>query len=139
MRRMLFPCTVGFLTAMLGLTGCGKKKPDVIPVTGKVHLGADVITSGQVTFIPMDEGASGDLSTGSINSNGEYKIFTNQKHGAPAGKYKVTVTPPMTATTDGKPPTFPYHPRFGDASKTTLQVEVKPDAPPGYYNLLLAK
>ncbi len=142
MGRFLRPITPLYLTAIICLLlspGCGKKKPELIPVTGKVFLGSNVITSGQVTFVPMEERAGADLSAGSIESNGEYKIFTDGKHGAPAGMYKVTVTPSMKAPADGKAPTFPFNAKFGDPKKTTLQVEVKAGAPEGAYNLILSK
>ena len=121
--------------------GCGKESVKLAPVAGKVTVGDQPVTSGQVSLIPLskDEKTPG-LMAGTIDSSGNYKILTDGKEGAPLGKYKVTVTPAMTAApADKKAPVLAYNKGFMDASRSTLAIEVVDSPPPGKYDLKLTK
>jgi hypothetical protein len=109
-------------------------------VSGKVTLDGQPVTSGQVSYVPLDEkAAAAGMSAGSIDSNGGYKIFTAGKEGAPLGRYKVTVTPSMVPTGDPKAPTTPYSRKYSNFKETPLEKEVVNGPAPGAYDLQLTK
>jgi hypothetical protein len=125
------------LVAVLG-AGCGKPAESLAPVAGKVTVGNEKVTSGQVTLIPQDGKQHTDPSAGNIE-NGEYTIFTGGKEGAPFGKYKVTVNIPMMPSGTNKPPIMPFDRKFADAQKTPLTIEVVSSPNAGAYDLKLTK
>lgn len=144
----------GWLLVVVGvglLPGCGKKLPPMFPVSGKVTVDGKPLTGGQVTLVPPDlkipsgENSQPDqpsigTSAGTIDSNGEYKIYTAGKEGAPLGKYKVTVTPTMMPSADPKkPPPSGFNQKFSNVRTTTLQIEVVESPAPGAYDLKLTK
>jgi hypothetical protein len=130
------------------VVGCGgKKTPPLTPVSGKVTVDGQPLTSGQVTFVPdvarptedrQDNVQTAGLSTGKIGSDGSYTIITNGKSGAPLGKYKVTVTPSMVPAPDAKglPPTSFDRKKY---SEEGLKIEVVANPEPGRYDLKLTK
>jgi hypothetical protein len=146
MGRFHFAPPVFLLGAALA-AGCGGSSVKIVPVSGKVTVGGQPVTSGQVSYLPVTEGegvnakaAPGSLpASGQIDSNGEYKLFTNGKEGAVAGKYKVTVTPSMVPTGGTKAPTTPYHSKYSDVKQTPLTKEVSAGAAAGTYDLKLTK
>ena len=120
-----------FMTAisLLILSGCGggPALPPLVPVEGKVMVDNDPVTSGQVSFVAvgLEPGKSLPPLTGQIDASGNYKIFTGDKPGAPAGKYKIVVTPSMMPIEGAKgPPKAPFNDKYKDFSKTPLQFEV---------------
>ncbi len=98
-----------FLSAGLA-AGCGgPTSVATLPVNGKVTVDGKPVTSGQVSFIALDEKIGAGLCTGTISAGGEYKISSDGQPGAPLGNYKVTVTPPMVPPSGGAaapPPPF---------------------------------
>jgi hypothetical protein len=132
---------VGIFAAAASLTfalsGC-KKSVNTVPVSGKVTLDGNPITSGQVTFTPTDDGGSKELSAGTIGSDGSYTIKTGGKEGAPPGKYKASITPAMAANSksDGKPD-IPYPIIYTTPNKTPLTIEVVASPAAGAYDLKL--
>jgi hypothetical protein len=129
---------VACLTLALGCSG--GKKATLAPVTGTVTVGGQPLTSGQVSFVPTtkDVQAAG-LSAGTIDSSGKYTIYTDGKAGAPLGTYKITVTPSMMPTADGKPPTMPFNNKYRDIATTSLTKEVIASPEAGRYDLSLEK
>jgi hypothetical protein len=127
--------------------GCGGSSVKLVPVSGKVTVGGQPVTSGQVSFVPVTEGegvnakaAPGSApASGQIEASGEYKLFTNGKEGAAPGKYKVTVTPSMMPTGGTKAPTAPFNAKFSDIKQTPLTKEVASGAAAGAYDLNLTK
>jgi hypothetical protein len=132
--------------------GCGKKLPPMTPVSGKVTVDGQPVTAGQVSLVSdvgmptqekKTEGQDSTLavgpSVGQIGSDGTYKVFTSGKEGAPLGKYKVTVTPPMMPSADNKAPAGNYSRKYSDSKNTPLKIEVIANAPPGAYDLKLTK
>jgi hypothetical protein len=141
MRRLLFSlpvCIVVPLWAALG-AGCGKSSVPMAPVSGKVTVDNQPVTSGQVTLIPLDDKNHMDLSAGTIDEQGEYKISTGGSDGAPLGKYKITVSVPMMPTGDNKPPTMPFDRKYADPKGTPLQFEVVSSPATGQYDLKMTK
>jgi hypothetical protein len=133
------------LAVLLGVSlapGCAKSVP-LSPVSGKVTVDNQPVTSGQVTLIPLEETASAKsagLSAGSLDAEGNYTITTGGKKGAPLGKYKVTVTPVMVPVAGATgPPTAPFNKVYQDAQATPLQIEVVENPEAGRYDLKLNK
>lgn len=156
MKRMLFSRLVFFVVlAGAGLAlGCGQKEVSLAPVTGKVTVDGQPLTSGTVSLIldvPLgNEGAEEagrattiGLSGGKIGSDGTYKIYTGGKEGAPLGKYKVRIIPPQTETKEDKEgkeaPDIGYKKDYTDANKTPLHIEVVASPQAGAYDLKLKK
>jgi hypothetical protein len=135
-----FACaSLFFFAAVVLAVGCGGKQPPKnFPVSGTITMDDQPVTSGQVSFIPAsDKQAPADLSAGKIE-NGQYKIFTGGKEGAPLGSYKVTVTPSMVPPQGGgAPPQLPAN--YSDPSKTVLKIEVVENPSAGAYDLKLKK
>jgi hypothetical protein len=134
------------LCALLAL-GCTKKGPPLAPVKGKVTVDSQPVTSGHVSLVPVQQGAgtagmspgSGGMSAGTIDSGGNYTIFTGGKEGAPTGKYKVTVNPTMVPTGDKGAPARPYNELFTNARTTTIEIEVVATPEAGRYDLKLTE
>jgi hypothetical protein len=109
------------LVCLALVPGCGKKLLPMAPVSGKVTVDGKPLTACQVVLvpdigIPSVENRKGDttpgLSTGTIDSNGEYTIATAGTDGAPLGRYKVTVMPSMVPSGDTKKgPRGSFHPK----------------------------
>jgi hypothetical protein len=139
MKRMFFS-TAGCLV-LLSVTlfsGC-KESVTLAPVSGKVKFGDQALTSGQVTLIPADSTTQKEVPGGTIDSNGEYKIFTGGREGAPLGKYKVTVNISMMPGADNKPPIMGFDRKYADPKSTPLHFEVVSSPSPGAYDLKLTK
>jgi hypothetical protein len=129
---------VAFLTLALGCSG--GRKTALAAVTGKITVDGQPLTSGQVSFVPTSKDVEkSGLSAGTIDSSGNYTIYTDGKAGAPVGTYKITVTPAMMPTADGKPPTMPFNQKYRDIASTTLTKEVIASPEAGRYDLKLDK
>ena len=124
---------------VVGAAGCGGPRlPDLVPVKGKVLVDDAPVTAGQISFMPVSVDPSKPVppSAGQIDSSGNYEIFTGGKAGAPAGKYKVTISPAMMPMEGAKgPPKTAYSEKYRDFKQTPLQVEV----PSNSYDLKLTK
>jgi hypothetical protein len=131
-----FALTALFLAALVGLSGCGNPStPKLHPVSGKITVGGSPLAAGNVSLMvssKTDEKIG--MVTGQV-TNGEYKVFTQGKEGAPEGKYKVTVTPSMVPTGGSKMPVADFDPKYSDYKKTNLTLDV----PSGNYDLKLDK
>ncbi|HEY7330900.1 MAG TPA: hypothetical protein VH592_24885 [Gemmataceae bacterium] len=154
MKRLLLSRRVLLVVLVsIGLgSGCGQKSGgSLAPVTGKVTVDGKPLTGGSVSLIPDlpmgEEGAkqaskltSSELSGGAIKSDGTYKIQTGGKDGAPLGKYKVRVIPPLTETKGAKEtPDIGFDQENTDANKTKLKIEVVASPEAGRYDLKLKK
>jgi hypothetical protein len=150
--RMLFSRFVSLVVLVgVGLApGCGQKEASLTPVAGKVTVDGAPLSSGSVSLIPdvsVEAGAKtasneipGGMSGGEIKSDGTYKIYTGGKEGAPLGKYKVRVIPPVTAPKDDKEtPNIGFDKKYTDAHNTPLHFEVVKNAEAGHYDLKLKK
>jgi hypothetical protein len=140
MKRMFFS-TAGYVVLILSVTlfsGC-KEPVTLAPVSGKVTFGDQALTSGQVTLVPADSTTLKEVPGGTIDSNGEYKIFTGGREGAPLGKYKVTVNIAMMPSGDNKPPIMGFDRKYTDAKSTPLHYEVVSNPSPGAYDLKVTK
>jgi hypothetical protein len=123
-----------FVLVSLLLTGCGSGTKSVgptVPVHGKVMLGAKPLVGGMVTYIPLEGG--GPRPEGEISQQGEYSLKTAGKEGAPAGKYRATLT---TSGAD-KAQDNAFNANYSNWEKSPLLVQVQENAPAGAYDLKL--
>jgi hypothetical protein len=95
----------GFAAALacavvVGLSGCAKDAPKLLPVEGKVIVGnqpLEVGTDRRRGYVNLYPDASRgntslDLPVATIDTAGHYKILTGKKAGAAPGWYKVAVS-----------------------------------------------
>jgi hypothetical protein len=122
------------------VAGCQKPGENLLPVEGKVLLGGKPLTTGYVILHPDKD--KGNISLheprGPIDKQGNYRIATNEKPGAPPGWYKVAVT-----AADQIDPKNPYFTRwlvpekYIDYRKSQLAFEVVKQPAEGAYDLTL--
>jgi hypothetical protein len=124
---------------LVALAGCGG--PKLVPVSGKVTVGDQPLTTGRVYFTP--DPAKGNTSRviciGPVNDQGHYVLQTTgitpteTGKGAPPGWYKVTVRH------KGGPGELrpPVNADYLDDNKTPLSVEVVVKPKPGRYDFKL--
>jgi len=131
----------GLLCAVI--CGCGSSGERLTPVEGKVTLDGAPLTTGSVTFHP--DAAKGNstphIPMGTVDAQGNYKLISAAKEGAPLGWYQVTVTAqaPIDPKNPYAPPKHLIDPRFADTTSSGLQIEVVPSPPAGAYDIKLAK
>jgi len=134
----------GLAVALMGLcVGCGKDSDidKLLPVSGKVRYQAEPLTTGTVILVP--DAAKGNTTKheprGPIDDQGNYRVTTAGRPGAPPGWYKVAVI-----ATQPPNPNKPYAvtgsllPRkYGDASTSGLAIEIREEPADGDYDLVL--
>jgi hypothetical protein len=75
----------------LAFAGCDSLS-SLTAVEGKVTVDGQPISGGRVAFLDAASGTNKGVDiTGTIGSDGAYKMTSNGKAGVPKGKYKVTV------------------------------------------------
>jgi hypothetical protein len=124
-------------------TGCGGVR--LVPVEGKILVDNEVLQNGEGSVVFKPDAAKGNTSTlepgGVIESDGKYKMYTNQKPGAPLGWYKVIAT--ATEPPDPKNPSATrkslISPKYVDEKITDLAVEVVDNPAAGAYDLRMKK
>jgi len=125
--------------AALLLTGCGKPAERLAPVESQVRYQGKPLTRGVVVFYPDREkgNTSPHEPRGTIEADGRYKATTHPREGAAPGPYRVAVI-----ATESNDPKNPYAlprwlipERFGQPDTSGLRLEVRPDAPPGAFDL----
>lgn len=126
----------GLMIALVG--GCGK--PALVPVEGRVTLDDKPLGGAAITFMPLTAGLQ--PATAGSDADGRFRLETRQAPGTMPGLYKVVVSKYEPAgnaekapgassnemplvTHGGRPNLKSLLPtRYGDFSKTPLQVEV---------------
>jgi hypothetical protein len=131
-----------FIAGLVCFSGCNTEPPlpPLFPVKGTVKVGKELVTSGQITLIPVQAGGEGKVppSSGQISESGEYEIFTGGKSGAPKGRYKVGVTPSMVPKEGAKgPPKAPYSDKYRNPQASGVEIDVTES--PKAYDLTLTK
>jgi predicted small lipoprotein YifL len=133
------------LATALGATlaGCGQGGGDLMPVNGKVTADGQPLTTGAVTFHPdaTKGNTTPHIPVGMIDEQGNYKLMSANREGAPPGWYKVTVI------AEGPPDEKnPYAPRksiinrkFADVQSSRFEVEVVEKPAPGAYDFAVTK
>src|SRR4051812_41535360 len=126
-----------------GIFGCSSGGTKLTPVAGKVTVDGAPLATGSVTFHP--DAAKGNntphIPVGSLDAQGNYKLVSATKDGAPLGWYKVTVSAqePIDPKNPYAPPKHLINPKFSDASTSGLEIEVVVSPPAGAYDIKLAK
>ena len=113
MSTMRTVSALALATVTAALVGCGSGPsqpdfPDLHPVKGVVKRGGQPVSKGVVQFAP-DPAKSDFLINSEVGTDGTFTLTTvrttdskgERKPGAPAGKYKVTFTPPLGDQTAG--------------------------------------
>jgi hypothetical protein len=137
---------VAALIVLLSAAGCGDGVGKTYSVSGKVTIDGAPLKgkSATVMFVPIrDKGNSTTFEPGgTIDSSGNYTLYTKGQRGAPAGWYKVVVTgvseepPEATVPLTKRPAPKSLVPaRYGQASTTPLEVEVVASPASGAYDL----
>ena len=132
----LLACAVLFVAA-----GCGKDSG--VSVVGKVTVDGAPLPLGTVSFRP--DASKGNTSPhepgGQIDAEGNYRLYTQGKPGAPPGWYRVAVV-----AAEPIDPKKPYeatkslvNAKYNSVDTSGLSREVVADAAPGAYDLNLAK
>jgi len=130
------------LLSVLALSGCREEVSGLTAVRGRVTLDGQPLLSGSVSLRPEDGMAAWERPTGMIDAQGNFVIYTQQREGAPPGKYRVIVfaTEAVTAA-DGSPhPGLPRSlipARYNDPAKSPLHIEVPSSANSGTFDLEL--
>lgn len=150
LRRILFlffALTLGCLAQ-----GCGDSSGvgPTFPVSGKVTLNNEPVTAKTTIVLFKPDASKGNTSlyepTGTVDAEGNYKLTTKGKNGAPAGWYKVIVTAREEAA-----PAHPKGPKqhrpvsksllpakYGRPETAGLSIEVVENPVPGTYDLKLS-
>ena len=115
----------------------------LVPVTGIVTVNGSPLTTGSVTFHPdADKGnTTQHIPTGAIDAQGNYRLTSATKSGAPPGSYKVAVTAqgPIDSKNPYAPPTHLINPKYADPNTSGLTMEVSASPAAGAYDIKLAK
>jgi hypothetical protein len=137
-----------FLVA-LPVLGCGDNSGvgPTLPVAGKVTLNGRPLTTATTIVLFKPDPSRGNNSpfepTATVDGDGNYRLATRGKKGAPPGWYKVVVTATEgRADADASPKQHRparslLAPRYGQAATTPLVVEVVEDPSPDAYDLKL--
>lgn len=125
---------------LAALAGCGSAS-ELASVEGKVTFAGNALTTGAVTFHPdaLKGNKTAHIPHGEIDAQGNYRLLSATKPGAPPGWYKVTVR--ATKPFDPKRPTAPEEwlipKKYGDPQKSGLAIQVVDTPAPGAYDLPL--
>lgn len=132
---------VGVGLVVVGALGCGRSGPALVPVEGQVTYQGQPLKTGSLVFQP--DAAKGNTSTltpsGTLGPDGRYKLYTQERPGAPPGWYKVGVV------AQEAPPNDPYAmrslipQRYGDPQTSGISIEVSASAPAGAYDIRLTQ
>jgi hypothetical protein len=130
-----------------GLGGCRQGGPALFPVEGKVLLDGKPLRvdgtkgrTGYVVFYP--DAARGNPSReeprGEIDAEGNYRVLTGLRPGAPPGWYKVTVgVTEQPNPNDAYTFTWLVPQDYVDKDRSKLALEVVEKPEPGAYDLQL--
>jgi len=137
-RKRFLVLVLGGLIGLVG--GCGSGGSKLVPVSGKVTVNGQPLTSGWVNFRPDKAKGNtfGGEPIGEV-TNGEYTIQTKGKPGAPLGAYKVLVSAGVAVTPDNTNPkaSSGVNPTYSNPDTSPLEVTVVEKASPGTYDLKL--
>lgn len=113
--RMLIVCVCSVAL------GCGSSTAS--KVSGVVTVDGIPLTSGDVTFSPVDEG---QIAYGKIDGSGNYTLSTENQVGAKPGNYVVTVVATGEPPASDKPPPLLTPAKYSDKATSDLKFAVKP-------------
>jgi len=126
------------------LVGCGSGTSTMVPVKGKLTISGEKLGMAGVSF-RADESKGNQtkhIPAATTDGSGMYELTTGGEKGAPAGWYKVVITPPSPPITGGELPQTgppPFDQKYLTPDTTDLSIEVKAGAAAGAYDLNLTK
>jgi hypothetical protein len=119
--------------SLVFLAGCSGPREVLVPVTGTITVKKQPLANGTVVFHPDPEKGNKEKREprAMISSDrpGVYQLTTDNRPGAPAGWYKVTINALEPGASSLRPPQWLAHPKYADVKTSGLSVEVKQDAP----------
>jgi hypothetical protein len=130
--------------------GCGDSSGvgKTVPVAGTVTLDDKPVTATSTIVLFKPDASRGNTSpfeaTGTVDGEGNYRLSTKGKKGAPPGWYKVVVTATEPREAEAKGP-LNHRPgpksllpaRYGEAATTTVAIEVVEGPASGAYDVKL--
>jgi hypothetical protein len=139
MKRIRFVRAFSFILgtlALLASTGCGGLK--LYPVSGTVMLDGKPLTATRVSFNPdASKGNNQSVScVGRLDGEGRFQIYTTTAKGsvggpgAPLGWYRVTLVTGLPGD-----PEIKVNPKYLDANKSPILIEVVEKPEPSRYDL----
>lgn len=140
-------CVALAMPSLVVLSGCGGDDIGPLhPVQGRIlrNQAPIKVKSGYVVLKPdVEKGNNTEFEpSGTIDSDGNYVLYTKQRLGAPPGWYKVVVTGAGEAPkpTPGRSTSRPIAkallaPKYGQAKTTPLSIEVVANPAEGAYDL----
>lgn len=148
----IYVSIIAFTLGCLAL-GCGDTSGvgPTFPVSGKVTLNNEPVTAKTTIVLFKPDASKGNSSlyepTGTVDAEGNYKLTTKGKNGAPPGWYKVVVTAREEAAPvhlngpkQHRPVSKSLLPaKYGRPDTAGLSIQVVENAPPGAYDLKLSK
>jgi hypothetical protein len=143
---------ISLLLAVLPVLGCGDTSGvgQTFPVSGKVTFNDKPLTAKTTMVLFKPDASKGNTSSfepaGTVDADGNYKLLTQGKTGAPPGWYQVVVT-----ARDDAAPVHPNGPKqhrpvaksllpskYGQPQTSGLAIEVVEKPAPGAYDLKLS-
>jgi hypothetical protein len=136
--------------ALLVATGCGGGERDGtgVPVSGKVSIEGEPLTTGSILYIPDPKKGNNSRvrPAGPIDGKGVYTLSAEGKRGIPPGWYTVVVQAYEPVPKDGKGGrSLRVRGRalvnsvYGRPETSGLQIEVSENPAPGAYDLNLRR
>lgn len=128
-RLVVWGCAAGM---SLSSSGCGKDAPlELYEVSGRVVVPGKELSSGSVSLRPM--ASVGEHPTGTIESDGTFRVYTRRQPGAPAGQYRVVIlasAAPKAPSGSAAPglPTNIVPEQYMRAETTPLELELPRDS-----------
>jgi hypothetical protein len=99
------------------LSGCGKKRPAIVPVEGVIRLDGRPLKKVAVRFIPKSDYGPEHIAVGVTDESGRYTLTCKGQPGACAGENHVIVTeaelPPLPLDERGHPKVAAYFESLG--------------------------
>jgi len=97
------------VTALIGasllFTGCGDSDDlKLVPVSGNITINGKPLEGATVAFLPAPDNKAGAPGLDTTGPSGNYKAMTRQRSGLAPGKYRMSVTLPLTKATASKLP-----------------------------------
>jgi hypothetical protein len=130
---------------ILATAGCGDSSGigKTVPVNGKVTVDGQPVKAGTVSFRPDKSkgNASKHEPSGEIDAQGNFKLATGKKDGAPPGWYRVAIMagePVEVGNLSGQAKWY-ANPKYATADTSGLAVEVVENPAAGAYDFKLSK
>jgi hypothetical protein len=141
------------LLLSIAALGCGHASGvgRTFPVTGKITFNDEPWTAKTTDVWFKPDASKGNTSpfdpVGTVDADGNYKLTTKGKNGAPPGWYQVVVTAREDAAPAHPQRPGPHRPvaksllpsKYGQPQTSGLAIEVVEKPAPGAYDLKLSK